>query len=615
MAGPGRGSPGMVSGATGSRWCLAPDARAGRAGRADLPSGSPAPGCRCSTTARRSWPSPRRPTSAPRGVSPRGGPTVRARFHHAIDRQVVPPRAQSRRTVLERLDRAPGRPGDTNCSSRRAATGPSLTWTTCVVPRGRRPAWPRLAAARSGSPMGRARPTRGSSRPSRSGTPSASRPVRIPWWEAPDPPSSRRPTSTVPARPVRGRTAGGRAPGPAAAWRSPTSGISSAAWSGRSCGPSITAPSPSCGGPSPTRSTTCTTARRCAARSAGLDGRPAARAPARRGSRSGSAWAACSCGRPGRARHPARFDAVVHRRARRCPSVYRVRRPHQPAAHLTAAEPLPAVAQRVGPRRLHVVPRARHIFGADARIVDRLVQDPRLRFPDDHSNYFADRAVYDAIEAQLEAWSIRSADAASTILAVVASPRRIGILTAGGDSPGLNAAIRGFGKAAWATTAWRWSGSATGSAAWPTTTASGSTAGPGRHPHGRRDDPRHQPRQAAPRCSSTAQVRDMTPRDRRDLPAAHLDALVCLGGGGTQKNALRLVQAGLNVVTLPKTIDNDVARRTPPSASPRPWRSRPRRSTGCTARPTATTASSSPRSWGTGPAGWRSARGSPAAPT
>ena len=36
-------------------------------------------------------------------------------------------------------------------------------------------------------------------------------------------------------------------------------------------------------------------------------------------------------------------------------------------------------------------------------------------------------------------------------------------------------------------------------------------------------------------------------------------ALVCLGGGGTQKNALRLQQAGLNVITLPKTIDNDVA--------------------------------------------------------
>jgi 6-phosphofructokinase 1 len=39
----------------------------------------------------------------------------------------------------------------------------------------------------------------------------------------------------------------------------------------------------------------------------------------------------------------------------------------------------------------------------------------------------------------------------------------------------------------------------------------------------------------------------------------HLDALVCLGGGGTQKNAYRLHKQGLNIVTLPKTIDNDVA--------------------------------------------------------
>ncbi len=34
---------------------------------------------------------------------------------------------------------------------------------------------------------------------------------------------------------------------------------------------------------------------------------------------------------------------------------------------------------------------------------------------------------------------------------------------------------------------------------------------------------------------------------------------MCLGGGGTQKNALYLKEKGLNVVTLPKTIDNDVA--------------------------------------------------------
>ena len=38
-----------------------------------------------------------------------------------------------------------------------------------------------------------------------------------------------------------------------------------------------------------------------------------------------------------------------------------------------------------------------------------------------------------------------------------------------------------------------------------------------------------------------------------------LDAVVCLGGDGTQKNAFRLSEKGLQVITLPKTIDNDVA--------------------------------------------------------
>lgn len=39
----------------------------------------------------------------------------------------------------------------------------------------------------------------------------------------------------------------------------------------------------------------------------------------------------------------------------------------------------------------------------------------------------------------------------------------------------------------------------------------------------------------------------------------HLDALVCLGGNGTQKNAYRLAKEGLNILALPKIIDNDVA--------------------------------------------------------
>src|SRR6202000_1264063 len=54
-------------------------------------------------------------------------------------------------------------------------------------------------------------------------------------------------------------------------------------------------------------------------------------------------------------------------------------------------------------------------------------------------------------------------------------------------------------------------------------------------------------------------TRDMTETIVENYDKWGLDCIVCLGGGGTQKNALRLHQAGLNIITLPKTIDNDVA--------------------------------------------------------
>ena len=52
---------------------------------------------------------------------------------------------------------------------------------------------------------------------------------------------------------------------------------------------------------------------------------------------------------------------------------------------------------------------------------------------------------------------------------------------------------------------------------------------------------------------------DMTDAIVETYEKHHLDVLVCLGGGGTQKNAFRLLKKGLHVMTLPKTIDNDVA--------------------------------------------------------
>jgi 6-phosphofructokinase 1 len=52
---------------------------------------------------------------------------------------------------------------------------------------------------------------------------------------------------------------------------------------------------------------------------------------------------------------------------------------------------------------------------------------------------------------------------------------------------------------------------------------------------------------------------DMTGAAVETYNRLKLNCLVCLGGGGTQKGAYHLMkEGGINVVTLPKTIDNDV---------------------------------------------------------
>jgi 6-phosphofructokinase len=141
----------------------------------------------------------------------------------------------------------------------------------------------------------------------------------------------------------------------------------------------------------------------------------------------------------------------------------------------------------------------------------------------------------------------------------VPTPRRVGILTAGGDSPGLNAAIRGFGKAAISTYDMEVVGFRDGfrglaedkRVRLDKRTLSGILTVGGTILGTSRDKPH--------RMLVDGEVRDMTDAIVATYRKAGLDALVCLGGGGTQKSALRLAKAGLNVVTLPKTIDNDVA--------------------------------------------------------
>ena len=137
--------------------------------------------------------------------------------------------------------------------------------------------------------------------------------------------------------------------------------------------------------------------------------------------------------------------------------------------------------------------------------------------------------------------------------------KQIGILTAGGDSPGLNAAIRGVGKAAEGFYGMEVIGFRDGfrGLAENRTVRLGGNSLSGILTLGgtilgtSRDKPH--------KMVVGGKTHDMTDAIIENYESNHLDALVCLGGGGTQKNALRLAQSGLNILTLPKTIDNDVA--------------------------------------------------------
>lgn len=137
--------------------------------------------------------------------------------------------------------------------------------------------------------------------------------------------------------------------------------------------------------------------------------------------------------------------------------------------------------------------------------------------------------------------------------------KHIGILTAGGDSPGLNAAIRGIGKSALATGNMQIVGFRDGfrglmenrTMRLDRETLSSILTRGGTILGTSRDKPHKMP--------VGSEVMDMTEVICDNYRRHNLDALVCIGGGGTQKNAYRLAQKGLNILTLPKTIDNDVA--------------------------------------------------------
>ena len=145
-------------------------------------------------------------------------------------------------------------------------------------------------------------------------------------------------------------------------------------------------------------------------------------------------------------------------------------------------------------------------------------------------------------------------------MATTNGARCIGILTSGGDCPGLNAAIRGVAKPALSDFHIEVIGIEKG--------FRGLVENHSRvlHPHDvsgilslggtilgtSREKPHKMP-------LPNGETVDLTPRAIETYNRLGLDCLVCLGGNGTHKVAYSLMKNGLNVIGLPKTIDNDLA--------------------------------------------------------
>jgi 6-phosphofructokinase 1 len=140
---------------------------------------------------------------------------------------------------------------------------------------------------------------------------------------------------------------------------------------------------------------------------------------------------------------------------------------------------------------------------------------------------------------------------------------RIGILTGGGDVPGLNPCIRSITLSAddlgWEVTGFRrgWEGVLAIDPADPASVAANSLPLTregvrgldrmgGTILHTSRTDPR------------TLKAGDQTARVLATLDTLGIDAMVTLGGDGTLRFSAHLAEQGLPVVSIPKTMDNDV---------------------------------------------------------
>ncbi len=137
--------------------------------------------------------------------------------------------------------------------------------------------------------------------------------------------------------------------------------------------------------------------------------------------------------------------------------------------------------------------------------------------------------------------------------------KRLGILTAGNDAPGLNAAIRSIGKTAQSAYGMEIIGFQDGFKGL-VENKSITIKGPelsgiltlGGTILGTSQELPHQ------MIGKNNKIENLIDQAVDTYKKNHLDALVCLGGVEMQVGASKLSEAGLNIVTLPKAIDNNV---------------------------------------------------------
>ncbi len=135
---------------------------------------------------------------------------------------------------------------------------------------------------------------------------------------------------------------------------------------------------------------------------------------------------------------------------------------------------------------------------------------------------------------------------------------RIGILTSGGDCPGINATIRGVCKTAMNFYGMEvvgihsgFQGLLTNDVEFFTEKSTSGLLNQGGTILGTSREKPFKKKGVSPDIDKPAIMAD-------NIQKLGLDCVVCIGGNGTQKTAAKMAAMGLNVVSVPKTIDNDI---------------------------------------------------------